>query len=157
DGGLFATVTELAFAGHCGLDISLPAARGSALAQLFAEELGAVIQVRAPDEAQIAAVFAKHGFGAHAFRIGAPTSAERDPTRLRVRITVGDAHFDESWVDLRRAWSETSWQLRRLRDDPACADEEYAATVAPNDPGLSVALTFDPEENIAAPYISKGT
>jgi phosphoribosylformylglycinamidine synthase len=74
-----------------------------------------------------------------------------------VRITVGGVSFDEAWSDLRRAWSETSWQLRRLRDDPTCADEEYAATVALNDPGLSVALTYDPDDDIAAPYISKGT
>src|SRR5262245_15819949 len=151
DGGLSATLVEMAFAGHCGVDVSLPAARGPALAQLFSEELGAVVQVREKDEAHVAAVFASHGFGAHALRIGTPS---RD---LRVRIEIGDAHFDESWSDLRRAWSETSWQLRKLRDDPACADEEFAAATAEKDPGLSVALTFDPEEDIAAPYISKGT
>ncbi len=67
-----------------------------------------------------------------------------------------DAEFDESWVDLRRAWSETSWQLRKLRDDPACADEEFAAAAAASDPGLSVALTYDPQEDIAAPFINKG-
>ena len=151
DGGLFATLVEMAFAGHCGLDISLPAARGHALAQLFSEELGAVIQVRASDEAHVAAVLASHGFGAHTLRLGTPT-----PSDLRVRIDIGDTHFDESWSDLRRAWSETSWQLRKLRDDPTCADEEFAAAVAANDPGLSVALTFNPEDDIAAPYIAKG-
>jgi phosphoribosylformylglycinamidine synthase len=181
DGGLFATLTEMAFAGHCGLDVSLPAARGHALAQLFAEELGAVIQVRTKDESQVAAILAKHNLARDAFKVGGvsteffdaggpnaarpdrrePTTADptspADPGKLRIRITVGDVRFDESWVDLRRAWSETSWQLRRLRDDPACADEEYAAAVAPNDPGLSVALTYDPEQDIAAPYIAKGT
>jgi len=158
DGGLFATLVEMAFAGHCGLDISLPAARGSALAQLFSEELGAVIQVRDSDDAHVAAVLARHGFGAHALRIGAPTApgGVADTTRLRIRIEVGDVVFDESWIDLRRAWSETTWQMRRLRDDPACADEEFASFVAPNDPGLGVALTFDPQEDIAAPYIAKG-
>jgi phosphoribosylformylglycinamidine synthase len=158
DGGLFATLVEMAFAGHCGLQVSLPAARGPAIAQLFSEELGAVIQVRATDEARVAAVLARHGFGAHALRIGAPVApgGVADTTRLRVRIEVGDTVFDESWIDLRRAWSETTWQMRRLRDDPTCADEEYASFVAPNDPGLSVALTFDPEEDIAAPYIAKG-
>jgi phosphoribosylformylglycinamidine synthase len=89
-------------------------------------------------------------------RIGIPTGASSDPDALRIRIVIGDTHFDESWADLRRAWSETSWQLRKLRDDPACADEEFAAMVAPNDPGLSVALTFDPEQDIAAPYIARG-
>src|SRR5207253_7481015 len=55
-----------------------------------------------------------------------------------------------------RAWSETSWRLRRLRDEPQCADEEFAAQSAEADPGLSVSLSFDPEEDIAAPYLSRG-
>jgi phosphoribosylformylglycinamidine synthase len=158
DGGLFATLTEMAFAGHCGIDVSLPAARGHALAQLFSEELGAVIQVRVSDEAHVAAVFASHGFGAHTLCIAEPTApaGTADASKLRIRIEVGSTRFDESWIDLRRAWSETSWQLRRLRDDPVCADEEFAAAAAAKDPGLSVSLTFDPEHDIAAPYISKG-
>jgi phosphoribosylformylglycinamidine synthase len=147
DGGLFATLVEMAFAGHCGLDVSLPeSGGGSALAQLFSEELGAVIQVRKSDEPRVASMLA----GLHAFRVGQPTDD------LRVRISAGETRFDESWADLRKAWSETSWQLRKLRDDPTCADEEFAATVALNDPGLSVDLTFDPQEDIAAPYINKG-
>jgi phosphoribosylformylglycinamidine synthase len=150
DGGLFVTLTEMAFAGHCGVDVALPAARGSVLAQLFAEEPGAVIQVKASDDARIAAVFASHNLGAHTLRIGTPTSD------LRVKLEVGDALFDEAWVDLRSAWSETSWQLRRLRDEPKCADQEYAAATDVSDPGISVALAFDPEEDIAAPYISRG-
>ena len=158
DGGLFATLTEMAFAGHCGLDISLAADRGPALAQLFAEELGAVIQVREADETRVASIFAKHGLASLVSRIGKPVASKdgRDATALRVRIAIGDTHIDESWIDLRRAWSETSWQLRRLRDDPACADEEFAALAAASDPGLSVALTYDPDQDIAAPYISSG-
>jgi phosphoribosylformylglycinamidine synthase len=158
DGGLFVTLVEMAFAGHCGLEICLPAPRGAALAQLFAEELGAVIQVRAADETRVGAVLASHGFAAHAYRIGAPTphamlSKDRE---LRVRIDVGTVRFDEPWSELRRAWSETSWQMRRLRDDPACADEEFAACADTADAGLSVALAFDPQEDIAAPYIGRG-
>jgi len=150
DGGLFATLVEMAFAGHCGVDVCLPAARGHALAQLFAEEPGAVLQVRTADEARVAAVFASHNLGAHTLRIGAPTSD------LRVTLEIGDVRFDEAWVDLRRAWSETSWQLRRLRDEPKCADEEYAAASAVDDPGISVSLAFDPEADVAAPYIARG-
>jgi len=158
DGGLFATLTEMAFAGHCGLDVTLPPGRGSAVAQLFSEELGAVIQVRAADEARVAAVLASHGLGAQEMRIGKPVASSdgSDATGLRIRIAVGDTVFDESWVDLRRAWSETSWQMRRLRDDPACADEEFEAAAAARDPGISVSLTFDPQEDIAAPYIARG-
>ncbi len=162
DGGLFATLTEMAFAGHCGLNVSLPAAvraEAEPLAQLFSEELGAVIQVRADDDAHVTAAFAKHGLAAQTVRIGeavAP-SGTADASALRVRLQVGATVFDEPWIELRRAWSETSWQLRRLRDDPGCADEEFATVTAARDPGLSVDLTFDPEQDIAAPYISKGT
>ena len=150
DGGLFATLLEMAFAGHCGLDIALPVARGPALAQLFAEELGAVVQVLAGEEPRFAEILAKHGLADAALYVGAPTS------ELRVQLRIGAVEFDESWVDLRRAWSETSWRMRRLRDDPQCADEEFAAQTAEHDPGLSVALSFDPEEDVAAPYIARG-
>jgi phosphoribosylformylglycinamidine synthase len=155
DGGLFATLIELAFAGRCGLDITLPAAQSSAMAQLFSEELGVVLQIRAPDEARVAAMLSSRGFGALATRIGSPVAPDRNGD-MRVRIAARDLRFDEPWVELRRAWSETSWQLRRLRDDPQCADEEFAAQTDPLDRGLSVSLSFDPDEDIAAPYVNRG-
>jgi phosphoribosylformylglycinamidine synthase len=156
DGGLFATLIEMAFAGHCGLEISMPPARGGVLAQLFAEELGAVIQVCVGDEARVAALLANHGFSEHAFRIGSAVPGASGVGELRVRIAVGASQFDESWSELRSAWSETSWQMRKLRDDPVCADQEYDAAAAVADAGLSVALTFDAQEDVAAPYILRG-
>ncbi len=150
DGGLFVTLIEMAFAGHCGLDIALPAQRGAALAQLFAEEPGVVVQILAGDEPMFLEILARHGLAEAALYLGAPV------IELRVQIRVGATHFDESWADLKRAWSETSWRMRRLRDDPQCADEEYAAQTHESDPGLTVALTFDPQHDIAAPYIARG-
>ncbi len=150
DGGLFTTLLEMAFAGHCGLDIALPAARGSALAQLFSEEPGVVVQVMAGYEPQLAEILERHGLGEAALYLGAPVAD------LRVQMRIGAALFDGSWVELKRAWSETSWRMRRLRDDPQCADEEFAALTAADDPGLSVDLGFDPEEDVAAPYIARG-
>ncbi len=150
DGGLFATLVEMAFAGRCGLHIALPAAAGPALAQLFSEELGVVVQIMADDEPRFAEVLAKYGLARTALYLGAPTSD------MRVQMKIGTVELDESWVDLRRAWSETSWRMRRLRDDPQCADEEFAAQTAVDDPGLSVSLSFDPEDDIAAPYIARG-
>ena len=150
DGGLFATLLEMAFAGHCGLDIALPAARGPPLAQLFAEEPGVVVQIMAGDEPMFAQVLARHGLEANALYLGAPVS------ELRIQIKVGELEFNEAWADLKRAWSETSWRMRRLRDDPQCADEEFASASAENDLGLTVALNFDPEEDIAAPFVARG-
>ncbi|MBS0579722.1 MAG: phosphoribosylformylglycinamidine synthase [Proteobacteria bacterium] len=150
DGGLFATLLEMAFAGHCGLDIALPAARGPALAQLFSEEPGVVLQVMAGYEPLLAQILERHGLGEAGLYLGAPSAD------LRVQMRIGAVVFDESWVELKRAWSETSWRMRRLRDDPQCADEEFAAATSADDPGLSVALSFDPEEDVAAPYIARG-
>jgi len=149
DGGLLVTLLEMAFAGHCGLDIALPPERGAALAQLFAEEPGVVVQLLAEDEPAFAAILARHGLAAVAVRLGTPVP------QPRVRVRVGTELLDESWTELRRAWSETSWRMRRLRDDPECADEELAAQTATADPGLSVALSFDSAEDIAAPYIAR--
>jgi phosphoribosylformylglycinamidine synthase len=151
DGGLFATLVEMAFAGHCGLDIMLPVERGTVFPQLFSEELGVVLQVLADDEQRLVEILSRHGLDKHALCIGTPTAD------LRVRMRVGETLLDELWVDLRRAWSETSWRMRRLRDDPKCADEEYTAQTAPGDPGLAVSLSFNPAEDIAAPFISRGT
>ena len=151
DGGLLATLLEMAFAGHCGLEIRLPAQGGSPAAQLFAEELGVVLQISAGEERRVHDILSRHGLADLAMRVGVPLH------ELRIRIHVGTERvLDESWVDLRSAWSETSWRMRRLRDDPQCADEEYAAQRAASDPGLDVELRFDPEEDIAAPYVSRG-
>ena len=188
DGGLFATLVEMAFAGRCGLDIQLPQSGSPPLAQLFAEELGAVIQTRADDDPKVTAILARHGLADCSARIGtiasgqesrlspselkgpqaafsrktseakvAPLAGRAESAAPRVRIAHDNrALIDEPLTDLRRAWSETSYQLRRLRDDPKCADEEFAAQTNLDDPGLGVALTFDANEDIAAPYVSRG-
>jgi phosphoribosylformylglycinamidine synthase len=151
DGGVFATLVEMAFAGHCGLDVKLPMAKEGtatgAAGALFSEELGVVLQVKAEHAATVHSVFVRHGLGDHTHAIG---SATRE---LRVRIAAGAAKLDESWEDLRRAWSELSCRMRELRDEPGCAREEFAAACDPGAPGINVALTFDPDEDVAAPYV----
>jgi phosphoribosylformylglycinamidine synthase len=150
DGGLIVALIEMAFAGHCGLEIAIDAPADSAVAVLFAEEPGAVLQIRRAERDAVLACLTRHGLGDSARVIGAPSEC------LRVKIRVGNAQLDESWVDLRRAWSATSHQLRRLRDDPECADEEFAAQLDEADPGLSQRLSYDPQQDIAAPMIARG-
>jgi phosphoribosylformylglycinamidine synthase len=157
DGGLLVTLAEMAFAGHCGVDVTLAsgestaaATAGSTLAQLFAEEPGAVLQVLQSQQQAVLACFAAHGLAGCAQVIGAPQR------QLRLRIRSGATLLDEAWGDLRRAWSETSYRMRRLRDDPQCADEELAALLDEGDPGLSQQLSFDPQHDIAAPLIARG-
>ncbi len=153
DGGLLATLAEMAFASHLGLDIDLdPLTEDDPVAALFAEELGAVIQVDHRDTEEVLAWLHDAGLGRYSHVIGAPTT-EHD--RLRVRF-AGEILLDEARIDLQRAWSATSHQIQRLRDDPECADEAFDRLLDGADPGLFADLGFDPDEDIAAPYVNTG-
>jgi len=99
--------------------------------------------------AAVQSVFVRHGLDGLTHALGGPTR------QMRVRIEAATGRVDESWEDLRRAWSETSYRMRELRDEPGCAREEFAAACDTGAPGLNVALTFDPNEDIAAPYVRK--
>jgi phosphoribosylformylglycinamidine synthase len=167
DGGLFATLCEMAFAGHCGVTVSLDAiafdpdvddvdalkrdaeeqlagrAKDLALRALFSEELGAVLQIRAADRARVMGGLRAAGLGEHAHLIGGLNA--RDEIRItRNNRTVFVTKRDHA----QRAWSETSWRMQTLRDNPACAREEYDRILERDDPGLSVHVTFQ-EKNIS--------
>jgi phosphoribosylformylglycinamidine synthase len=151
DGGLFATLAEMAFAGRCGFAVELGNLGDDSLAVLFSEELGAVLQVRNGDLAKVEALFAAAGLQAITHRLGVVRSGQtllftwHGATLLQGNL--------QQWL---QRWSETSYRIQRLRDNPLCADQEFEALADPFDPGLSVSLTFDPADNIAAPFISKG-
>ncbi len=147
DGGLFATLVEMAFAGGTGIDVRIEASERELLPRLFAEELGAVLQVRDADLRATLEIFSRHALGAHIHEIGAPGVGDR------VRIFAGDQlAYDESRATLRGFWSATSHALARRRDDPACADEEHAERVDLANPGIRVHAPFD----FAAPAIARG-
>jgi phosphoribosylformylglycinamidine synthase len=148
DGGLLVTIAEMAFASRCAVDIRLDGNVDS-LADLFAEEPGAVVQVRRPETESLIAAAAARGIRARV--VGEPVPGEN------IRITKGDRIvFDERRVDLHRAWSRTTHALQRVRDNPQSADSEYDRLLDVGDHGLSAHLTFDPNPSIAAPYIGKG-
>jgi phosphoribosylformylglycinamidine synthase len=151
DGGLFTTLVEMAFAGHCGIDVDVERLGHDPVPALFNEELGAVLQVRTPDLARVREVLAQHGLGTHAYELGRPMVAQQ--VRLRHGIQV---LLDEDLSSLRRHWSRTSYEIQKLRDNPRCAEDEYSTKCDPDDPGLSPQLTFDPKEDVAAPYIATG-
>ena len=151
DGGLLVTLAEMAFTGHCGIEADIATLGSDTLAALFTEELGAVIQVRAADRAAVEQVFAEHGLTDCVHRIGQAVPGDR------FVIRSGDkALYSESRTTLRTWWAETTWQMQRLRDNPACADQEHEAKQDDNDPGLNVHLTFKPDEDVAAPMIATG-
>ncbi|HEH9398703.1 TPA: phosphoribosylformylglycinamidine synthase [Aeromonas sobria] len=151
DGGLFVTLTEMAFAGHCGLDIQLDRIGGELLPALFNEELGAVIQVRREDKEAVMTLLAGHGLAACSHVLG--TVREGDLITLQ---RAGQELYRASRTALRTIWGETSWQMQRLRDNPACADQEHAARQDATDPGLHAQLSYNPSEDVAAPYIARG-
>ncbi|MEO8304988.1 MAG: phosphoribosylformylglycinamidine synthase [Betaproteobacteria bacterium] len=149
DGGLFAALVEMAFASRRGLEIVLDGIAGGPLELLFAEELGAVVEVRSADRDVLLTKLKATGLEANA--IGAPAP------HARVRIRVGGMTLlDEARLELHRAWSATTHELQRMRDDPEVVDHEYARLLDAHDPGLAPVLTFDPADDIAAPYISTG-
>jgi phosphoribosylformylglycinamidine synthase len=149
DGGLFAALAEMAFASRCGLAIDLPVDDVAPVARLFAEELGAVLQLAPADADAVVAQARQAGLGA--------LVAGRATRDGRVRIARGgEALLDEARADLHRAWSATTHALQRLRDNPDCADEEYARIGDAGDCGLVPRLTFDPAEDIVAPYVARG-
>ena len=174
DGGLFVTACEMAFAGHTGITLNLDTmcfdaatndhdgfeikadmVRGRymdrLLAALFNEELGVVLQVRAADRNAVLARFTEAGLGACAFVVGSLN--KRDEIRI---VRNAKPVFAKPRADVQRAWMETSYQLQKRRDNPACAQSEFDALLDAADPGMRPALTFDKSEDIAAPFIATG-
>jgi len=150
DGGVFVTLVEMAFAGGVGLDIEIGGLGDDPIAGLFAEELGAVLAVRAADVARVRAVLERHGLGNTVRALGHVQRGDRIILRRDGRTV-----FEERRSILRGIWSETTHAMAAMRDDAACADEEQAARVDSEDPGLSVAPTFDVDDDVAAPLIAR--
>jgi phosphoribosylformylglycinamidine synthase len=149
DGGLLATLAEMAFATGCGLEINLASLPGEPLAVLFSEELGAVLQVPADGLATVRKAFGGAGLGALLHVIGRPEQG----AHLRIRRGA-ELLLDMPRPVLREAWSGLSYRMQALRDHPDCAREEQAARLDDEDPGLWTELSFDPAEDIAAPWIA---
>ncbi len=155
DGGLFAAIAEMAFAAHCGVSLNIDDMcgedSGDWLRVLFNEELGAVVQIRREDRTPVMNVLRAAGLGACSHFIGSPNEADE------IRISrAGKTLFCEKRVDLQRAWSETSFRMQSLRDNPECAQQEYDRILDVADGGLSLSISFDPAEDIAAPFIRTG-
>ena len=150
DGGLITTLLEMAFAARCGLNIAVKEEGSAALAALFSEEIGVVLQVHSTDVHAIEALAIEVGLGGCVHSIASP--------RLDQRIVVNSPRFeliDSQRGALQQLWSSTSHQVQRLRDNPECADQEFE-NILQNDPGLSAALTFEPGNDPAAPFLATG-
>jgi len=151
DGGLFACLAEMCFAGHSGAAVSLDGLGADPLAALFTEELGAVIQVPRSGLPAVQAQLAAHGLADLVQRLGEPNDLDRIDFSF-----AGQLLLSESRIDLQRAWSETTYRMQALRDNPACAQQEYDGLLDASDPGLRPVVPFDAQEDVAAPLIATG-
>jgi phosphoribosylformylglycinamidine synthase len=176
DGGLWATVCEMGFAGQRGVSLNVDilvtdsdgigdsrAEYGDSknwatqvgerrnelmLEALFNEELGVVVQVPTAVRNEVMARLRTHGLSRHAHFVG--------KTNDRAVVEVwrdAKAQFAAPLRDLQQAWDEVSWRVARDRDNPVCADAEHAAAGEADDPGLHVQLSFDPQADVAAPWV----
>ena len=185
DGGLLATVAEMAFAGHVGVALNVDmlllegdgisdsrmdsgdaknwatqvAARRQELTlkALFSEELGVVLQVATEHRNEVMQTLREHGLSKHSHFIGKtrPASSGMDVGKGQLQVWRDTkAVFSADLFDLHQVWDSVSWKINQQRDNPACADSEHAAAGLAKDPGMHVSLTFDPADNVAAPFLN---
>ncbi len=155
DGGLLTTLAEMSFAGRCGVDVDLSKVAQSddntaLLSALFNEELGGVVQVLSKNIESVQNCFAKHNVTDALFELGQVTEQQS------FKIRFGDAIvYENTRAELEKCWAETSFRMQSLRDNSAAAQQEFDQ-ISKDDPGLSVHLTYDINQDVAAPYINKG-
>lgn len=156
DGGLFAALVEMAFAGRIGVNVDLTSlvtnqadANEASIRVLFNEELGAVIQIAKQDVAAVEALFKEADLALHT--VATIGSDEKIVIRNQAGIVL-----EQTRADLQRAWQETSHAIQRLRDNPACADSEFALIGDNERSALFADVKFDVNEDIAAPFVNSG-
>lgn len=154
DGGLFAALVEMAFAARCGLNVDLTSlvanqadVNEASIRALFNEELGAVIQIAKQDVAAVEALFKEADLALHA--VATIGTDEKIVIRNQAGIVL-----EQNRADLQRVWQETSHAIQRLRDNPACADSEFALIGDNDRSALFADVKFDVNEDIAAPFIN---
>lgn len=148
DGGLLATLCEMAFASHAGLSVDI-SQLGDSVGGLFNEELGAVIQVKRSDLGLVQQRFS--GLSIATYDLGGLS----DDGQVRIAYQ-GEELLNESRVALEQTWAETSFRIQSIRDNSQCAQQEFDQIARADDPGLSPKLSFDPQDNICAPMINRG-
>lgn len=143
DGGLFTTLAEMAFAGNTGLAIATDCLPSDAVATLFAEELGGVLQIRRLHYADVLATFEQHGLGDYVHAIGRTVAVPEFEIKRG-----GTVLYSENIIELKRLWWSTTHAMQALRDEPEAADSERELVLDLANPGLNAVLTFDPTVSV---------
>ncbi|QTS84166.1 phosphoribosylformylglycinamidine synthase [Coxiella endosymbiont of Amblyomma nuttalli] len=151
DGGLFVTICEMAFSGRMGVTIKLDSLGIHPIASIFTEELGAVIQVKEENIEEILTILRKRNLKAHTHIIGEVNNSDEIVINFENKTL-----YRETRTTLQRWWSETSYRLQSIRDNPDCAKQQFDYFLDKKNSGLTATVTFDIEENITLPYINKG-
>ena len=141
DGGLFACVSEMAFAGNMGLDLLLEAANQEELLKLlFSEELGCVIQIQNGDLDDVLDILNEASLSDSIYPIGTVVKDKQ--------ISIKNNEFNHSFdlKTLRQAWSKMSYEMQKLRDNPETAEEGFKKILDVNDPGLNPKIKFGPTQ-----------
>ncbi len=149
DGGLVAVLCEMMFAGRVGIKAELSHTGEDILSALFNEELGVVIQVAKDEQKSVLASLDRAGLNACSHIIGSTMDQQTLQINWQQEVVM-----EQSRTDLQKIWSETSFHMQRLRDNPDCAQQQYKQILDDGDPGLSVKMTFDINQNTASPYIN---
>ena len=150
DGGLLATVTEMMFASRLGASLSLDELGHDVLSTLFNEELGAVVQIRTSDYAEVINLLDKSGLSHCTSVIGKVVNEQQ------LTIHLGDnLIYSASRAKLQTIWSEVSYRMQALRDNPNCAKQQFERISDDSDPGLTASLTFDVNNDLDCTYSSE--
>ena len=149
DGGLLATVAEMMFASRLGVSLTLDSLGDDVLASLFNEELGAVVQIRQSDCKEVMALLRESGLIDCCYVIGKVI----DEQRLTIRHS-GEVVYAADRAQLQSVWSELSYKMQALRDNPDCALQQFDQITDDDDPGLHVELCFDINDDVTSPFKS---
>jgi phosphoribosylformylglycinamidine synthase len=151
DGGLFVTITEMAFAGKAGVEVDITGLGNDVVSTLFSEELGAVIQVSDKAKKAVLALAAKYELSQLIHTIG--TVSDKDQIAF---FNKGKCLVKNTRTYFRQLWSSTTFAMQTLRDNPTCAQQEHDAKSDPENPGLHSFLKFDVNKDVTAPFINVG-
>ena len=148
DGGTITALAEMCFAGHCGAELQLNTGSNGVLGALFNEEIGLLLQVLNKDLPQVMAEFQQHNIE----NLLSPVANVTNELKLSVRVDDQPV-YQQSLMELKRLWWQTSYKMQHLRDNPSCADQEFERAGI-DDPGIQSSLTFDPAKNIVAGIVA---
>ncbi|HYF97645.1 MAG TPA: phosphoribosylformylglycinamidine synthase, partial [Coxiellaceae bacterium] len=152
DGGLLATLSEMMFASHVGLTVDLSGLGANPLAACFNEELGAVIQIKKNDLLRVQNLFKEFALAEYVHPVAELNTVDELIIKHNDQLL-----FSETRVNLHRVWSELSFRMQTMRDNPTCAEEQYDALLKVEDPGLNAKLSFDVQHKVEAPYLNLKT